>query len=269
MHSRISDGLASPEEMVREAVARSIGVISLTDHDTMAGVAQARAEGARRGVTVIPGVEISAKFAGREVHLLAYGLDPARPTVLERFGRFREARWTRILRMVGKLVELGVPVTEQDVRAEMLDAAALPCRPHLARALERIGQVRVAADSFARWIGDAGPAYVGFEFEQLAEEAIRFVHDEGGIAVLAHPHSSRAVELLPALADAGLDGVECRHPEQTPSQTDELVAFCRARGLAMTGGSDAHDPAGVGRACATETDARDLMDRIVARRGLI
>lgn len=269
MHSHFSDGIHSPEEMVREARARSLAVIALTDHDTMAGFAAARAEGARIGVEVLPGVEMSVRFAGREVHLLAYGLDPSRPAVAARFAAFTAARWSRIARMVGKLVDLGVPVTVQEVRAQMLDAGSLPCRPHLARALERAGHVRTAAESFERYIGDTGPAYVGFEHDADAGEAIRFVGSEGGVAVLAHPFLSRAADLLPALADLGLDGVETRHPEQDAAAERELIAFCRDRGLIATAGSDAHDIASVGRAACDAATLHALTDRIESRRGRI
>lgn len=269
LHTSLSDGLLSPEELVREAAARSLGVVSVTDHDTMDGVFPARAEGAKRGVRVIPGVEISARHQGREVHLIAYGLDPGRAPVREFFLAFREARWRRIGRMVEKLVALGVPVTVDAVRAELLDARTLPCRPHLARALARGGHVGSASESFFRWIGDDGPAYAGFDHEVGCAEAIRFIHAERGVAVLAHPASSRAVDLLPELSDAGLDGVECLHPEQGAGDARDLLAFCGGRGLLATGGSDAHDAAGVGRVRVDEAAVAALAARIETRGGLI
>ena len=269
LHTRLSDGMLPPERLVAEARSRGLTHIAVTDHDTLAGVAAARAEGRRLGVAVIPGVEMSTRYRGREVHLLGFGLDPGDRAVAERFERFRAARWTRIERMIGKLTDLGLAVTVADVRRELLDASSLPCRPHLARALQRAGAVATAEESFARYIGDDGPAYVGIEdgFETL--EAIRFVRDHAGIAVVAHPHASGVVEHLPALAAAGLDGVECHHPDHAAAGTRELLRFCRAAGLVATGGSDAHGEHDVGRVRMDGPEIAATLARIEERGGLI
>lgn len=269
LHTRLSDGLLSPERLVAEARTRGLTHIAVTDHDTMAGVAAARAEGRRRGVVVLPGVEISTRYRGREVHLLGYGLDPADRAVAERFDRFRAARWTRIERMIGKLTDLGLGVTVADVKRELLDEATLPCRPHLARALQRSGAVATVAESFVRFIGNNGPAYVGIEDGFEATEAIRFVRDHAGLCVVAHPYASDVAGLLPDLVAAGIDGVECHHPDHDPDRVRDLLRFCHDTGLLVTGGSDAHGETEVGQVRMAADEITAALARIEERGGLI
>ena len=235
MHSTASDG-ALPATQVVEAAARArLEAIALTDHDTLDGVPEASAAGARLGVRVVPGVELSAHDTA-EVHML--GLHISRVEALEgRLRGFREARRTRAVRIVERLNELGIPVTMANVM-EYAGTGAIG-RPHVARALVALGAARDHREAFDRWLGAGKPAYVEKEYLAL-RDAIALVHEAGGIAVLAHPGASATRARLEELRGLGLDGVEVRHPGHTAEDIARIGAIADHLGLLPSGGSDWH-----------------------------
>jgi predicted metal-dependent phosphoesterase TrpH len=236
MHSTASDGALPPSEVVAAAARAGLAAVALTDHDTIEGIAEARAEGARQGVRVIPGVELSAVSDDGEVHLL--GLHLSRMEVLERrLGSFREARRERAARMVERLNALGIPVTLEAVLAQAGTGAI--GRPHVARALVAGGWARDLREAFDRWLGNGRPANV--EKHRLSlSEAIALVHDAGGLAVLAHPGADATRARLEELRAIGLDGVEVRHPGHTAEDIARIGALADHLGLVPSGGSDWH-----------------------------
>lgn len=183
MHSTASDGSRSPGEVMRAAKRASLAAIALTDHDTVAGLPEARTVGAELGVRVINGVELSAVEGETETHLL--GLHLRDTAVLERgLGDLREMRGRRAARIVELLQSQGVQVTLDDVLLQAGSGAI--GRPHVARALVADGWATDVRDAFDRYLGAGRPAYVAKD--QLGmHEAIAMVHDAGGLAVLAHP----------------------------------------------------------------------------------
>jgi predicted metal-dependent phosphoesterase TrpH len=235
-HSTASDGSKSPTALVAAAKAAGLAAIALTDHDTMAGVAEATAAGEQSGVRVVPGVELSALDDDREVHLL--GLHIQRPHVLDDALRtFRDARATRARQIVEKLNALGVALSFDDVLEHAGDAAI--GRPHVARALIEGGWARDSRDAFDRYLGAGRPAYVA-KHRLSVSEAIGLVHVGGGIAVLAHPGADGRREVLERYAALGLDGVEVRHPGHTGEDVNRLGALAAFLGLLPSGGSDWH-----------------------------
>jgi predicted metal-dependent phosphoesterase TrpH len=218
-----------------------VGTLALTDHDTVAGIPEARAAGARLGVEIIAGVELSAAFeSGGEVHLLGYAIDVADTTLLERLAGFARARAERMDRMVDRLDEIGVPVDLRRVR--QLAGHGTVGRPHLARALVEAGYARDLPDAFDRYIGAGKPAYVPRPRVDPAE-AIVLVRAAGGVPVLAHPFSVGDVErALDRLVPAGLAGMEVDYGAYTPQERALLRAMAARRGLIATGGSDYHGP---------------------------
>ncbi|MBX6330891.1 MAG: PHP domain-containing protein [Gemmatimonadaceae bacterium] len=235
MHSTASDGALPPGEVVAAAKRAGLVAIALTDHDTVAGLAEAREVGDRLGVRVVAGVELSA-VEEDEVHLL--GLHLARLDEVERqLAAFREARRERARQIVDRLNALGLPVTLDAVMAQAGTGAV--GRPHIARALIAGGWARDLREAFERWLGNGRPAYV--EKRRLAlADAIRLVHDAGGIAVLAHPGSEARRARLEALRAIGLDGVEVRHPSHTPEDVARIAALAEHLQLVPSGGSDWH-----------------------------
>lgn len=236
MHSTASDGSRTPEDVVAAAAAAGLVAIALTDHDSVAGVPAARAAGARLGVRVSAGVELSATDAGDEVHLL--GLHLSRPDVADRhLARFRDARRVRAARIVERLNQLGIPITLEAV----LDAAGPGAigRPHVARALVAGQWARDVRDAFDRLLGNGRPAFVPKEPLGL-EEAIRIVHEAGGLAVYAHPGAAATRARLTSLRAMGLDGVEVRHPGHSSEDMARIAALADHLDLVPSGGSDWH-----------------------------
>jgi predicted metal-dependent phosphoesterase TrpH len=265
-HSTASDGSKTPTALVAAAKAAGLVAIALTDHDTMAGVAEATAAGTAAGVRVVPGVELSAVDDDREVHLLGLHID--RPDVLDDALRtFRAAREARAREIVEKLNALGVTITFDDVIAHAGDAAI--GRPHVARVLIEGGWARDSRDAFDRYLGAGRPAYVP-KHRLSVGEAIALCHAGGGIAVLAHPGADGRRELLERYAMLGLDGVEVRHPGHSAEDVNRLGALAGFLGLLPSGGSDWHGASdgarvlGVMRIPAAWLERQD--ERVEARR---
>lgn len=238
-HSTASDGSRSPTAVVTAAKAAGLSAIALTDHDTMAGVAEAVGVGEQLGLRVVPGVELSAIDDDREVHLL--GLHVHRANVLDDALRtFRDSRQVRAQEIVAKLNELGVAVTFDDVLARAGDAAI--GRPHLARVLIEGGWARDSRDAFDRYLGAGRPAFVPKHRLSVAD-AIALVHAGGGVAVLAHPGGEGRREIVERFVDVGLDGLEVRHPGHSSEDINRLGALATFFGLVPSGGSDWHGAA--------------------------
>ena len=238
-HSTASDGALSPEDVVARAQAAGLAAIALTDHDTVAGVAAARAAGDRLGVRVVAGVELSALDGDRELHLL--GLHLERVDAIEReLVAFREARHARAARIVERLNKLSVPVTLDSILREAAGGAI--GRPHVARALVAGGWVRDQREAFDRYLGYGRPAFVA-KRKLTAADAIRLVHDCGGICVFAHPGQEGTRAKLEALRALGLDGVEVRHPSHSAEDMARLLALTDFLGMVPSGGSDWHGAA--------------------------
>jgi len=241
LHSHVSDGELAPAELVRGAVAAGLSIIALTDHDTAAGVPPAMDAATSLPVGVIPGIEISTRLGEFELHMLGYWIDPSSPPILAHQTASIERRTNRMHGMVGRLREMGIPISYEEVLAAAGAEVQSIGRPHLARALLAAGHTRYYGEAFARFISDAGPAFVAQAFPSPAE-AIELIHAAGGVAVWAHPPLNLVETLLPEMAQWGLDGVESFRPHLSPADIDLLVQTARRYGLYPTGGSDWHGP---------------------------
>ncbi|MBW8770412.1 MAG: PHP domain-containing protein [Gemmatimonadetes bacterium] len=239
MHSTASDGSRAPADVVRAAKRADLVAIALTDHDTVAGLAEARAAGEELGVRIINGVELSAVEGDSETHLL--GLHLSDTSVLERgLTELREMRSRRATRIVELLQAQGVQVTLDDVL--MQAGAGAIGRPHVARALVADGWAVDVRDAFDRYLAAGRSAYVAKD--QLGmRDAIAMVHAAGGLAVLAHPGATATRERLEALRALGLDGVEIKHPSHSPQDTARIRTLADQLGLLPSGGSDWHGAA--------------------------
>ena len=236
MHSTASDGSRSPTDVLRAAARAKLAAIALTDHDTVAGLAEAERAGQELGVRVVPGVELSAVEGDTETHLL--GLHLRETGVLDRaLTGLREMRERRARRIVERLDAVGVHITMDAVLAQAADGAV--GRPHVARALIAEGWAVDSRDAFDRYLAAGRPAYV--PKEQLGmRDAIAMIHEAGGLAVLAHPAASGTRDRLVALRAQGLDGVEVRHPSHSAAEISRLAALARELELVPSGGSDWH-----------------------------
>jgi 3',5'-nucleoside bisphosphate phosphatase len=275
VHSNASDGTDPPAEVIRRAEAAGLDVLALTDHDTQAGLAEARAA-LPDGLTLIPGMELSCQLDGRSVHLLAYLFDREDPALRAETSQIRDDRTYRARAMVDRMRELGADVTWEQVAA--IAGGAVVGRPHLARALAASGAVATAADAFtADWIADGGRAFVDRYAPDLAR-AVGLVKAAGGVPVLAHPRSPGYEipdEDIVRLAGAGLGGLEVFHFDHDQSQRVRLAQLARSLNLIMTGGSDDHGayqpggrptvtPAGHGYGLGSETTPPEEYERLLA-----
>lgn len=245
-HTTASDGLATPEELVRIASERSVDIIAVTDHDTVAGVGRAVAAGEHLGVRVVAGIELSTRHEGREIHLLGYFIDVARSALVDALVETREQRRQRAAQIVEKLLGLGLDVSMADVEAQ--SGGDVIARPHIARALVAKGYVRSVREAFDNdLIGDGGRAFVPRRAMSTIE-SIRLVRAARGVAVVAHPgvsHHAGEVRPIPddvlgRLAEEGLSGLELDHPDHPPLIRDRLAVIADEYGLITTGGSDWH-----------------------------
>ena len=277
-HSDRSDGTDSPAELVRHARDRRVDVLALTDHDTTEGWAEAADVAERVVVTLVRGIEVSARFGGKGVHLLAYLPDPDHPELVAELDRVLAGRNSRLPAILERLRGLGVDIEAADVRRVSGEAAALG-RPHVADALVALGVVADRDEAFVRFLGPGGPAYVDRYATDLPT-MIRTVADAGGVGVVAHPwasrHDYRALDEagIAFLQEHGLSGLEIDHQDHSPDVREELRDIARNLGLVETGSSDYH---GVGKtdhdlACNTtdpEQYARlmELADAAAARSG--
>ncbi|MEI7834024.1 MAG: PHP domain-containing protein, partial [bacterium] len=256
LHTTCSDGTLTPAETVAVAAERGVRVIAITDHDTVAGIAPARAVAA--GVQVISGVEINTEVKRENIHILGYGFDPENQQLLDGLAGLREGRRTRARQMLKRLADIGYPLDDAAVMA--YDGAI--GRPHLARALVAAGYLPSESEVFARVLGNRCPAYVPRE-KFTPEEAIALIHAAGGIASLAHPGKlGDPMRFIRQLCAAGLDGLEAYHSDHSPQLTARMVARASEFGLLVTGGTDSHGPGG---SCPRNIGGISIPDEICER----
>ncbi len=243
-HSTASDGALTPTELMRLAARRGLSALAVTDHDTLGGLAEAEVAAADVGVELVPGVEIAVDYPYGKMELLGLLIDRHSPGIGGRLDLLQRNRANRNAIMVDKMQALGLDVT----LAEFEEEAGGPVvgRPHMARVLVRKGIVHTPQEAFDGYLAAGGPAYVPKD-KIGVEEGLRLIHEAGGVAVMAHPHSTRLPddellgELL-RLKDLGLDGVECYYSIYHPDRMEALLRLTQRAGLLPSGGSDFHGP---------------------------
>ena len=244
-HSTASDGTFAPAAVVR--LARDAGLVglSLTDHDTVAGLAEAAAEAENLGLTFLPGIEISAVAPAPDgtLHILGYGVDPQNPVLQQMTRDLLDARDNRNPRIIARLRELGIDVTWEEA-LEQAQGGVLG-RPHIAALLVKKGVVKTIKDAFNEYLGQGGKAY--FDKERLApRDALTRIRQAGGLPVLAHPVQLRTTNdaqlerVLKDLVDLGLAGVEVLHSDHGPDEAAKYDRLADRYNLLKTGGSDFH-----------------------------
>ncbi len=237
-HSQCSDGHRAPADLVRQATERGLGVLALTDHDTVEGLSAAADAARACDIQLVPGVELSVTEAGDEVHLLAYGIDPTHPALQDHLTTFREARRDRAWAMVERLRDRGLSISDAAVVDVFSGSTALG-RPHVARILVAAGHVDTARDAFEQYLGRDRPGFVE-KPDVPAGAALRTVHEAGGVGVLAHPGHWTSARRVRRLVEKGLDGLEVVHPSHDASLRGYYERLADGHGLFATGGSDYH-----------------------------
>ena len=247
-HSTASDGTLSPTQLIDLARRQTLSAIALTDHDTVAGVAEAAAAALSAGIDFLPGIEISASFPHPgTLHLLGYGIDPASPALQAMASELIGGRDARNPKIIARLQELGLKITMDEVEAaaHIGHGGGVVGRPHIAGVLLKKGYVKSIKEAFNVYLAPGGQAF--FDKERLApRDAIARIHASGGVAVLAHPTQLRtqnAAELdrvVKDLVDLGLDGIETIHSDFNDADVKAFDALAAKYSLLRTGGSDYH-----------------------------
>jgi 3',5'-nucleoside bisphosphate phosphatase len=265
-HSTFSDGTATPSENVALARERALEGIAVTDHDTMDGWGEALDAASGSDLRIVPGVELSAEHDGASLHVLGYWVDPAHGGLRAELRRLHDTRFRRGELIVEKLQALGFDVSFERVRAIAGDD--LIARPHIAQSMVEAGIVPTEKDAFDRYISDEGPAYVP-KHALAPEDAVALIRAAGGSCVLAHPgmwRGSEAVpeELIEAMTEAGMAGLEVDHPDHDDAQRSRYGAIAARLGLVRTGASDCHG-ARYDFRLGSETTPAELVDELRSR----
>jgi hypothetical protein len=240
-HSTCSDGTTTPTNLIREAKEADLCAISLTDHDTMAGLTEAITAGAQAGIEVVPGVELSADHEGCAVHILGYGLDRNNPDLLALLSELQLIREERNHRILENLAKLGIAIDRDELLAS---SSGLLGRPHIARMLVKLKVVVNINQAFARYLKKDGLAYAAAT-RFPATETIKIIKQAGGLAVLAHPTTfdksfNRVTAAIKYLQKHELDGIEAIYPGHTAKICQDLGKLADQLDLLVTGGSDFH-----------------------------
>ena len=248
MHTTASDGRLTPTELVQLAASKGLQTISVSDHDTTAGLVEAqRAVDTVPGMRLIPGVELSCDVPGGEVHMLGYFMDVDDSGFQDILATFRQGRLARGEGMVKKLAEFGMHIEWERVLEIAGDASV--GRPHVADALVEAGYFTERSDAFREYLGRNGKAYV--ERSKLTPpDAVKLLNDVGGVAVFAHPWFERRgnepepeqslIDTVEELKAAGLHGMEVHYSMYDEATVDWLADVARAYDLIPCGGSDYH-----------------------------
>lgn len=249
-HSNVSDGSEPPGRIPELAARAGCRAVALTDHDSLAGLAEAATVAAGLGVELVPGCEVSCRKpqapGGRvsgSVHVLCYFVEEGDGPLQHELRGLRADRRARNAALVERLAELGVPVSWEEVVAEAGGEEGVG-RPHFARVLVRHGAAEDVSDAFDRWLADDRPAYVP-KARLGADDVARLARGSRGVAVLAHPLSlgltpAALASVVGELADAGLTGIEAFYGSYLPDERRMLVDMAERAGLVATGGSDFH-----------------------------
>lgn len=243
-HSTASDGTLPPRELVRLAKRSNLTALALTDHDTVAGCAEASDEAKKLGIDFLCGIEISAEFpAPGTMHILGYGVDPENPALKNLTATLIAGRDNRNPKIVEQLNEMGVAVTMREWEDEA--KGGVLGRPHLAAILQRKGYVSSIKHAFDKYIGQGAPAY--FDKERLTpRQAFERIAASGGVAALAHPiqlrtqNDAELERVVKDLVDLGLRGIEVLHSDHDDAWVEKCTRLADRFGLLKTGGSDFH-----------------------------
>jgi 3',5'-nucleoside bisphosphate phosphatase len=254
-HSVHSDGALTPDGVVRAAAQAGVELFALSDHDTAAGVAEARAAADELGIRLVPAIEITSVFDGQQdLHVLGYLIDPSEATLMETLEHSRSDRERRAQAMADALRELGFELDDEALAQRAAQGKSIG-RPHLAQAVVSVpaNHDRLAADGLldptaflVAYLIEGKPAFRDRSAPSV-EEAIELIHGAGGVAVWAHPfwdvkEPDAVLAAIDRFRAAGLDGVESFYVTHTREQTQLLVERCAELELLSTGSSDYHGP---------------------------
>ncbi|MTI82813.1 MAG: PHP domain-containing protein [Firmicutes bacterium] len=239
VHTTASDGLDNPRDVVCKAKKLNLKAIAITDHDTFGGLQEALQATETVNMEVVTGIELSAEYKGKEVHILGYLMDIMDKDLAYHLSFFKKSRVERVHKIVQKLQQLNLPICKDEVLSQA--EYGIIGRPHIARVLINKGVVGSVGEAFDKYIGQDGMAFVP-RVKYTPAKAIRLIRNAGGVAVIAHPGLAKLDNYIPRLVEEGLQGIEVYHPQHSQVDIDHYLYMARQYELLVTGGSDYHGP---------------------------
>ena len=242
LHTTASDGSLSPSELVKMAVERGMEAISITDHDTIDGLAEGRKKAEELGIKFINGMELSSEWDGREVHILGYFFDTESEMLKKELAKMKEARDNRNVKILEKLRRYKMDISHDELKEEA--GGDIVSRAHIANLILKKGYVYSKGEIFKRYLGIGGLAYVP-KGDLTPERAVEIIIEAGGIASLAHPKyisedEMKLTKIINTLKDAGLKAMEVYYSNFTLKEVIKYKRIALKNGLLLTGGSDYH-----------------------------
>ena len=245
-HSTVSDGLLSPADVVRRAAANGVGLLALTDHDELGGLAEARAAADAVGIDFVDGVEISVSWGDDQtVHVVGLKIDPANKALVDGLTHVRAGRDARARQMADELARVGISGAYEGALT-YVGNPALISRSHFARYIVERGYARDVKGVFDHWLAKGKPGYVAHEWATLAQ-AVSWIRGAGGIAVIAHParyrmNATQRIEMFKAFKTSGGEGIEVLSGSQGGDEAAEFARLACSMGFLASRGSDFHGP---------------------------
>jgi 3',5'-nucleoside bisphosphate phosphatase len=236
-HSTASDGSDRPRRVLERAHQAGLQVLALTDHDTVAGIPEARETAEELKIKLIAGVELTCYAEKKEIHILGYGINIDSPELLVHCENFQKARLERAHSTSRKLAECGAPIDMDKVMASA-DGGVIG-RPHVARALIEAGHVETFQEAFDLYLGEGKPACVS-KLNVNPKACIDIILQAGGIAIMAHPGLNDVEPFIPEMIAVGCSGIEVWHSAHDIDTSSRLHCHALDYGLLYTAGSDCH-----------------------------
>lgn len=265
IHTNYSDSTLSAGEVVDASIKNGLSCIAIVDHDTVEGIGFVKKAGLGKGLEVIAGIELSSEYSNQEIHILGYMVDCENDSFLQRLIEMQKVRVKRINLILEKLRKVGIDnITPEEICA--LTKSNSVGRLHVAITLQKKGWVSDTKQAFDKYLAEGACAYVG-KYQQTPYEAIKFIRDSGGVAVLAHPMVTQRDELIPSFVEAGLQGIEAYYPNCPPSVIDYYANIAKKNNLVLTGGSDAHGEGKANTFIGKIKIPYELVERLKALKG--
>jgi predicted metal-dependent phosphoesterase TrpH len=242
VHTTASDGQYSPAQIIGKAAEKNLKAIAITDHDTVAGLEEAKQAGRELGVTVVPGIELNITFPTGEFHLLGLGIKQPSKSLINIVETVIKNRNDRNAQIIEKMNQDGVALTAEELQADFPNTVI--GRPHFAAELVKHGVVKTRQQAFDQYLARGRKWYVPRVCTNL-DEAIVAIQESGGVPVVAHPMSlylswGRLPDFLADCYEKGVVGIEAFHPGARVTECLRLEELGRKIGFVITAGSDFH-----------------------------
>lgn len=238
VHTNNSDGIYSYKEVIDLSIRRGLNGIAITDHDNIDGLDGAiNYSQTFKSFEIIPGIELSSVFQGKEVHILGYYINYKDKSIIDITKEIKDSRVLRGYKIIEKLNNLGLNITIEEVK--LLAREGFIGRPHIARSLINKGYVNNITEAFDMYLKIGAPAYVS-RYKISIHEIIQLINKIGGISVLAHPGLINNKDIVDYCISKGINGIECIYPMHDINQVNYFLNIAKNNKLIATGGSDFH-----------------------------